>query len=453
MSQLFDISQCGGKRRVLAHPPTPGQRVLQRLDRTGEAKNPVPPVDRRNRTLVGSSIASLSAKYGVLSREVGKKRVLAHPLCPGQVGIKRLDRRVAANKLVPPLQRLIRPLVDEIVPMKCGCCKLSLNLYPQNRTTLLSVVNSTDNGTLAHRGFDMPVLVSAKAGITAMVGRPVMRYTPAITGTGLIDVGQPLVGQKRPSGHHPEGATQARGGFTHKHQITNWRFRSVASSRLAIAAPPIDAPTSKVPNWSCTMTYRVAKSCQPNGFSDTQYGMLEIKRETKLMSVERTANKAPVFTVLSASIYSASANRISAISWVYSNTVYKTPNPLTAESHSQRVKKLSTVEFPYRSRVLKITHRSRFVVAATRKEVGNKFYLGNSTTPFFGSSSQIPKALSMVDSLPSVCVRTWQSPSFNAASTANGACHGNSLARESATIFHEIGRYVKGKSPQRGLLS
>jgi type IVB pilus formation R64 PilN family outer membrane protein len=118
---------------------------------------------------------------------------------------------VAANKLVPPLQRLIRPLVDEIVPMKYGCCKLSLDLHPQNRTTLLSVVNSTDNGTLAHRGFDMSELVSAKPGITAMVGRPVMRYTPAITGTGLIDVGQPLVGQKRPSGHHPEGATRAKG--------------------------------------------------------------------------------------------------------------------------------------------------------------------------------------------------------------------------------------------------
>ena len=113
----------------------------------------------------------------------------------------------------------------------------------------------------------------------------------------------------------------------------------------------------------------------------------------------------------------------------------------------------ATVEFPYRSRFLRVTHRSRSAAVTARKEVGNKFYLGNSTTPFFGSSSQIPKALSMVDSLPSVCVRTWQSPSFNAASTANGACHGNSLARESATIFHEIGRYVKGKSPQRGLLS
>lgn len=387
MSQLFDISQCGGKRRVLAHPPTPGQRVLQRLDRTGEAKKNVPPVDRCNRTLVGRSIASLSAKYGVLSGEVGKKRVLAHPLCPGQVGIKRLDRRVAANKLVPPLQRLIRPLVDEIVPMKYGCCKLSLDLHPQNRTTHLSVVYSTDNGTLAHRGFDMSELVSAKPGITAMVGRPVMRYTPAITGTGLIDVGQPLVGQKRPSGHHPEGATQARGGFTHKHQITNWRFRSVASSRLAIAALPIDPPTSKVPNWSCTMTYRVAKLCQPNGFSDTQYGILEIKRETKLISVERTANKAPVFTGLSASIYSASANRISAISWVYTNTVYKTPNPLTADSHSQRAKKLSTVEFPYLSRFLRVTHRSRSAAVTARKEVGNKFYLGNSTTPNFGVRS------------------------------------------------------------------
>ncbi|MBU3587416.1 hypothetical protein ICN30_06185 [Polynucleobacter sp. 31A-FELB] len=78
---------------------------------------------------------------------------------------------------------------------------------------------SADNGTLAHRGFDMPKLVSAKAGITAMVGRPVMRYTPAFIGTRLIGVGQPLVRLKRPLGHHPEGATQARGGFTQKPQL------------------------------------------------------------------------------------------------------------------------------------------------------------------------------------------------------------------------------------------
>lgn len=37
------------------------------------------------------------------------------------------------------------------------------------------------------------------------------------------------------------------------------------------------------------------------------------------------------------------------------------------------------VEFPYRSRVLKITHRSRSAVPAARKEVGNQFYRGNST--------------------------------------------------------------------------
>ena len=72
----------------------------------------------------------------------------------------------------------------------------------------------------------------------------------------------------------------------------------------------------------------------------------------------------------------------------------------------------SMVEFPYQSRVLKIAHRSRIAVAVARKEVSNKFYLGNSTTPFFGNFRQIPNALSMAGSLPSVCARTWQSTSF-----------------------------------------
>jgi len=44
-------------------------------------------------------------------------------------------------------------------------------------------------------------------------------------------------------------------------------------------------------------------------------------------------------------------------------------------------------------------------------------------------------ALSMVDSLRGDLREAWQSTPFNAASTANGACHGNSLARESATIY------------------
>lgn len=42
------------------------------------------------------------------------------------------------------------------------------------------------------------------------------------------------------------------------------------------------------------------------------------------------------------------------------------------------------VEFPYQRRVLGIAHRSRIAVTAARKEVSNKFYLGNSTTPNLG---------------------------------------------------------------------
>lgn len=93
------------------------------------------------------------------------------------------------------------------------------------------------------------------------------------------------------------------------------------------------------------------------------------------------------------------------------------------------------VEFPYQRRVLGIAHRSRIAAVTARKEVSNKFYLGNSTTLIFGESSQIPKALSMVDSLRGDLIEAWQSTPFNAASTAKGACHGNGLARESATIY------------------
>jgi hypothetical protein len=50
-------------------------------------------------------------------------------------------------------------------------------------------------------------------------------------------------------------------------------------------------------------------------------------------------------------------------------------------------KALSTVEFPYLSRFLRVTHRSRSAAVTARKEVGNKFYLGNSTTPNFGVRS------------------------------------------------------------------
>jgi len=385
MSQLIDISQCGGKRRVLAHPPTPGQRVLQRLDRTGEAKKIVPPVDRCNRTLVGRSIASLSAKYGVLSREVGKKRVLAHPLCPGQVGIKRLDRRVAANKLVPPLQRLIRPLVDEIVPMKLCRCKLPLNLRPRNRTTLLSAVNFADNGTLAHRGFDMPELVSAKPGITAMVGRPVMRYTPAITGTGLIDVGQPLVGQKRPSRHHPEGATQARGGFTQKPQITNSCLSKSAVIAQATTTPPKEPLNNNAPNWSWAIKLIAGRSIQPIGCFDNQYGIFSrLKTDALTKVAERHILKMVLgqYVARSSRKLSQSSAKVSAGNKIKNSEL----SPLTADNHSQ-----------------------------------------------------IPKALSMVDSLPSVCMRTWQSTPFNAVRAANEACHGNSLARESATIYGVIG--------------
>ena len=84
----------------------------------------------------------------------------------------------------------------------------------------------------------------------------------------------------------------------------------------------------------------------------------------------------------------------------------------------------ATVEFPYRSRFLRVTHRSRSAAVTARKEVGNKFYLGNSTTLIFGESSQIPKALSTVDPLRGNLKEAWQSTPFNAASTANKACNG-----------------------------
>ena len=113
--------------------------------------------------------------------------------------------------------------------------------------------------------------------------------------------------------------------------------------------------------------------------------------------------------------------------------------PTSAVAAISKVAEKPTVEFPYLSRFLRVTHRSRSAAVTARKEVGNKFYLGNSTTPFFGGSTQITKVLPMVDSLLSVCVRTWQSTPFNAASTANEACHGNSLARESAAIYGVIG--------------
>lgn len=41
-------------------------------------------------------------------------------------------------------------------------------------------------------------------------------------------------------------------------------------------------------------------------------------------------------------------------------------------------------EFPYRSRVIGITRRSRIAAVTAQKEVSNKFYLGNSTTPNLG---------------------------------------------------------------------
>lgn len=44
-----------------------------------------------------------------------------------------------------------------------------------------------------------------------------------------------------------------------------------------------------------------------------------------------------------------------------------------------------------------------------------------------------------VDSLISRLVKTWQSTPFSAALTANGACHGNSLARGSATYLSTFG--------------
>ena len=61
--------------------------------------------------------------------------------------------------------------------------------------------------------------------------------------------------------------------------------------------------------------------------------------------------------------------------------------PTSAVAAISKVAEKPTVEFPYRSRVLKITHRSRIAAPPARKEVSNKFYIGNSTTPNFGVRS------------------------------------------------------------------
>lgn len=364
----------GEEKGVLAHSLNPIYMQDQKIANSVLAKTHV-------RNMMWTNMYASTIKSG-------KKRVLAHPLNPSLLETHRLDRRVVANKLVLPLQRHACLSVAFIVTVNkysSNSVRLHLSQSDSNRTALLPEGHLILLVTVrpARRGFEMQALVSAGSDITAMGDRPVMRYTPAITGSRLTAVDQPLVSQKHPSRHHPEGATQARGGFTQKSQITSWRFRSVASSRPAMAAPPIELPTNKVPNWSCTITNRAAKSCQPNGFSDIQYGMLVTSSEAKLMIVDRVANKAAVFAGLLATIYSVSANRILAISWVYTKPVNKTPTPLTADSHSQSAKKLSMVEFPYLSRFLRITHRSRSAAVTARKEVSNKFYLGNSTTPNF----------------------------------------------------------------------
>ena len=260
-----------------------------------------------------------------------ERGVLAHPSEPSHNLSQYFDRRAAALTKVQPLHRFTRPLVLQIVMAKLDGCKLKSFFHLSNRTTLLPVKDLIAPVTVrpAHRGIEMQALVSAGPDITAMGDRPVMRYTPAFIGTRLIGVGQPLVRLKRPPGHHPEGATQARGGFTQKPQITN--------------------------------------SCQ-----------------------------------------------------------------------SQRVKKLSTIRSPIKVKLVEINHRSRIAVPAARKEVVKQFYPGDLITKFFGNSSQIPKALSMVDSLSGDLIEAWQSTPFNAASTAKGACHCNGLARESAAFIRAI---------------
>ncbi|MEN9862870.1 MAG: hypothetical protein RLZZ601_634 [Pseudomonadota bacterium] len=200
----------GEEKGVLAHSLNPIYMQDRKIDNSVLAKTHV-------RNMVWTNMYANTIKSG-------KKRVLAHPLNPSLLETHRLDRRVVANKLVLPLQRYACLSVVFIVTLNkysSNSVRWHLGQSDFNRTALLPEKHLILLVTVrpARRGFEMQALVSAGSDITAMGDRPVMRYTPAITGTGLIDVGQPLVGQKRPSGHHSEGATQARGGFTQKPQL------------------------------------------------------------------------------------------------------------------------------------------------------------------------------------------------------------------------------------------
>ena len=211
------------ERGVLAHPSEPSHNLRQYFDRRAAALTKVQPLHRFVRLIGWFDIASSLAKNGNggKSKDLRNGEVLAHLPTPGQKRTPRLDRRAAALTKVQPLHRFIRPLVVQIVMAKLDGCKLKSFFHLSNRTTLLPVKDLIAPVTVrpAHRGIEMQALVSAGPDITAMGDRPVMRYTPAFIGTRLIGVGQPLVRLKRPPGHHPEGATQARGGFTQKPQL------------------------------------------------------------------------------------------------------------------------------------------------------------------------------------------------------------------------------------------
>ena len=164
-------------------------------------------------------------------------------------------------------------------------------------------------------------------------------------------------------------------------QMTYSRFSKTANPRIENVEPAMEPLNNNAPNWSWAIKLIAGRSIQPIGCFDNQYGIfnrLNIDALTKVAERHILKMVLGQYVARSSRKLSQSSAKVSAGNKIKNSEL----SPLTADNHSQ-----------------------------------------------------IPKALSMVDSLLSVCVRTWQSTPFNAASTANGACHGNSLARESATIY------------------
>lgn len=162
------------------------------------------------------------------------------------------------------------------------------------------------------------------------------------------------------------------------------RLNIHASRATASSVPPSELSPNRAPNWSWAMTFITGKSCHPKGFLDNQYGIFRRLNNNALVNIAQHQNFKMVWTKC--------AERSS--------------------SHQSQL-------FPPKS-----------CITAGKKTTKN-----SELNPAMADShNQIPKVLSMVDSLRGDLREAWQSTPFNAVRAANEACHGNSLARESTTF-------------------